>query len=571
MNLLGSFLQKDGLEGTFAASVEKNAAGRTAVPPSLAAPIPSTASGASPAPPASAFQSLLAANQETLSASAPKASKKGAAEPVGSPTVKGVDRFQLAAALALPPPQAAPPSLVTPIEPGASESPSASKAPVESPALSSSFAVFAGGTMENHDPAVTPEPNVSSALPELEAVPSAVGPEDPPALPVGLPPSSTPAAAPSSPPAPTLPAAPEGATTAAPLASPVPTSSSAPQAAPPIPAPAALATSVPSDLVVATAASPLPAPVRAEAPHEDARRPVSSNRQDGTPVARRAMPDSTDTNDVTAPGARGPSMEKTAATPAEPPPSTLAEAPHGGSKTDPRADADNVSASTPDHAPQASLPSKAEVSDPVSQDPTNPAPASPGENLKAASSPSRSNESSSESKTAVEASAARPEGVGQTAPTVNALTSAKAVPPAERPLDASSAPAETSATSSAINQQVIRGAAHGVIDLPDLGRIQVSAKSQDGDVGVRVTADRPETTAILLPHAEAMAAEARTPGTLNVRVEVESRSSAQASHTSTAGGGGGESGRHRSPDSHPTDEVSEVDRAVVRPRVRIVL
>jgi hypothetical protein len=156
-------------------------------------------------------------------------------------------------------------------------------------------------------------------------------------------------------------------------------------------------------------------------------------------------------------------------------------------------------------------------------------------------------------------------------PSVNLMTSAKGMSAVERPLDSASGSPDTTAATSIVNQQIIRGAAHGVIELPELGRIQVSARSQDGELGVRVTADRPETATILLPHTAAMAAEARAPGSSNVRVDVESRHATMGSYTGSSGGSGRETARQAPTDPDEGDEAVDVSQAAVRPRVRIVL
>jgi hypothetical protein len=121
-----------------------------------------------------------------------------------------------------------------------------------------------------------------------------------------------------------------------------------------------------------------------------------------------------------------------------------------------------------------------------------------------------------------------------------------------------------------MNQFVIRTAAHGVMDIPELGRVQVSARSIDGDLGVRILADRPETTTILLPHTEAMAAEVRVPGGSAVRVDVAKYDAGTSSHT------GGSSERDGRPQGREPIEVIDVDATeaphpIARPRVRIVL
>jgi hypothetical protein len=124
--------------------------------------------------------------------------------------------------------------------------------------------------------------------------------------------------------------------------------------------------------------------------------------------------------------------------------------------------------------------------------------------------------------------------------------------------------------STAVNQAVIRSAAHGVVELPDLGRIEVTARSANGVMDVRVTPDRPETAAILVPHAEAMASEVRAGGSPNVRVDVEHRSSDLASH----GGASGrehEGGGRRNPEPPDPQAVEGAPLSPAQARVRIVL
>jgi hypothetical protein len=139
-------------------------------------------------------------------------------------------------------------------------------------------------------------------------------------------------------------------------------------------------------------------------------------------------------------------------------------------------------------------------------------------------------------------------------------------PPAEKPQPTDSTGAQTIA-----NQTVIRSEARGVIELPDLGRVQVSAKGAGIDLSVRVIADHPETTAVLLPHANAMAAEVRGPERAPVRIDIATRDGR------VAGDDQGSHGRRREPEHRessglPDDSVEPAAaRTPSRSSVRIVL
>jgi hypothetical protein len=162
---------------------------------------------------------------------------------------------------------------------------------------------------------------------------------------------------------------------------------------------------------------------------------------------------------------------------------------------------------------------------------------------------------------------ASPPGV---APGVNPLTTANDPLAPMHASDATPTLPNVVGASTAVNQAVIRSAAHGVVELPDLGRIEVTARSANGVMDVRVTPDRPETAAILVPHAEAMASEVRAGGSPNVRVDVEHRSSDLASH----GGASGrehEGGGRRNPEPPDPQAVEGAPLSTAQARVRIVL
>ncbi len=80
------------------------------------------------------------------------------------------------------------------------------------------------------------------------------------------------------------------------------------------------------------------------------------------------------------------------------------------------------------------------------------------------------------------------------------------------------------AFASVANHAVLRGAASGEIDIPELGRVAVHARTVSGAVDVDIAAERPETRAALHMHASAMTADLRE---ADVRV---SRLTIDASH-----------------------------------------
>ncbi len=272
-----------------------------------------------------------------------------------------------------------------------------------------------------------------------------------------------------------------------------------------------------------------------------------------------------------------PATSRSAGTPGIDPKSTPASlGPSSGEKLADGSDPGSSTAgSKPEPHPVADAAPEAEGRTPSSPDPKVASggltsdraapPRSPASNAGSRSATSATGDGSSG-----DARAQRPAGLVDAPASVNVLTTAKGVSPAERPTD-TSASSETTAASSSVNQQIIRGAAHGVVELPDLGRVQVSAKLQDGELGVRVTPDRPETTTILLPHAAAMAAEVRTTGSSAVRVDIENRHGAMGSYTGGSSGGGREAGRHAPTETHEGDEGAEGVSIAERPRVRIVL
>jgi hypothetical protein len=138
---------------------------------------------------------------------------------------------------------------------------------------------------------------------------------------------------------------------------------------------------------------------------------------------------------------------------------------------------------------------------------------------------------------------------------------------------------------SAANQLVMRRAAHGELDHPELGRVDVSAHLRDGQLDVRIVAQRTETATILASHARAIAADIHTADAPNARIDIQSRGGAATSHHSGAShqSGTSGSGNHSSNAESPTrphdtdtdtDPDADADADAVTPaprRVRIVL
>jgi hypothetical protein len=118
-----------------------------------------------------------------------------------------------------------------------------------------------------------------------------------------------------------------------------------------------------------------------------------------------------------------------------------------------------------------------------------------------------------------------------------------------------------------LNQAVMVHAAHGELDHPELGPIQVTARLRDGEVDVHVTAHRLETVAILVPRIDAMAAVANVPA---ARVAVGTRGEPEFAHADASADGGSTSDG-RSPGEPGPDDPDGSPMPVGPRRVRIVL
>jgi hypothetical protein len=123
------------------------------------------------------------------------------------------------------------------------------------------------------------------------------------------------------------------------------------------------------------------------------------------------------------------------------------------------------------------------------------------------------------------------------------------------------------AAQSAMNKVVILNAAHGALDHPELGHIDVRARLKDGEVDVRVTSQRAETASILAPRVEAMSAAANVPA---ARIEIGTRGGPSTESFDASSNGGGQ----KSDDRAPTESDDDTSAAVLPTapgRVRIVL
>jgi len=97
------------------------------------------------------------------------------------------------------------------------------------------------------------------------------------------------------------------------------------------------------------------------------------------------------------------------------------------------------------------------------------------------------------------------------------------------------AEARQEAATNAVNQMTLRRAADGELDIPELGRVRINAQSNAGEVNVRISADRPETQALVAGHTDAMILDAKTAAITisEIRVIGDSKSETHASFSSS--------------------------------------
>ncbi len=149
------------------------------------------------------------------------------------------------------------------------------------------------------------------------------------------------------------------------------------------------------------------------------------------------------------------------------------------------------------------------------------------------------------------------------------LTTVNAMSSAQNAGQGPSRSADIAGVRSAQNQLVMRQVATGELVHPELGRVQVSAHMRDGEVDVRVVAQRSETASFLTPRIDAMVADARSANVPVSRVDIESHAGTSQQPPTSSGNGGGHGARNPK-NSHDDDGTSYVEAPATK-RVRIVL
>jgi flagellar hook-length control protein FliK len=130
------------------------------------------------------------------------------------------------------------------------------------------------------------------------------------------------------------------------------------------------------------------------------------------------------------------------------------------------------------------------------------------------------------------------------------------------------------ALASVSNHAVLRGPATGHIDVPELGRIAVRARTTGGSVDVDVTADRADTRAVLRGHVGGMTADLNQAAVPVSRVTVDRGTAAfgdsQGSSARDSGANRQDSSREHQTSVEQDDEPTPADTGTAK-RVRIVL
>jgi hypothetical protein len=136
------------------------------------------------------------------------------------------------------------------------------------------------------------------------------------------------------------------------------------------------------------------------------------------------------------------------------------------------------------------------------------------------------------------------------------------------------------AFASVAHQSVLRGAASGQIDIPELGRVVVHARSTDAGVDLAVTAERGATHSVLREHAGAMALDLQQADLRVGRLAIEPAHGSSSSRFEAGTGGGGfdaSSNQRGSAGREGTSDETSLEGAEPEPttaavgRVRIVL
>jgi len=151
--------------------------------------------------------------------------------------------------------------------------------------------------------------------------------------------------------------------------------------------------------------------------------------------------------------------------------------------------------------------------------------------------------------------------------------------PSALPVDGALAGARLrDALASVANHAVLRNAASGEIDVPELGRVAVRAHTVGGAVDVDITADRPDARAALRLHSGAITNDLREADVRVSRLTIEASHGGPTDATASDGSSGASSRRNNDSPAHDSSRDGEEGGAhdpepVARPmgRVRIVL
>ncbi|MEO8800743.1 MAG: flagellar hook-length control protein FliK, partial [Polyangiaceae bacterium] len=92
----------------------------------------------------------------------------------------------------------------------------------------------------------------------------------------------------------------------------------------------------------------------------------------------------------------------------------------------------------------------------------------------------------------------------------------------------------------AVNQMTLRRAvADGELDIPELGKVRVDAQTKNGEVEVKITAEREDTRTLVNAHAQAIALDARTAAIPIANIHVEGADKNAGAQTSFSGSNNG--------------------------------
>ncbi|HEX7667694.1 MAG TPA: flagellar hook-length control protein FliK [Polyangiaceae bacterium] len=92
----------------------------------------------------------------------------------------------------------------------------------------------------------------------------------------------------------------------------------------------------------------------------------------------------------------------------------------------------------------------------------------------------------------------------------------------------------------AVNQMTLRRVvADGELDIPELGKVRVDAQTKNGEVDVKITADREETRSLVNEHAHAIALDARTAAIPVANVKIDGALQNGGANASFSGSNGG--------------------------------